>query len=232
MPQKLCVITGVGPGVGSSLVEAFSEAGYTVAMLARSEDRLAALSAQFTNAQSYVCDVSVEAEVVKVSEQILTQHGVPDVVIHNAIAGRMGSFQDIPAQEFNKNFQVNTMGLIYLSQALVPKMLDAGRGMLMVTGSKYAHEANGSMVTFAVAKSSQRLFLESVSPELAADGVAACYAIVDGVVDSESMRGYFPDKKDEFFLQPSVIAQVCLDEVRDSKGSELWISTAGVRRIS
>ena len=161
MSQKVCVITGVGPGVGAALVEAFCIAGYVVAMLARSAERLSTLSGRFDAAIGYPCDVSDAGQVKLVSEQILSEAGCPHVVIHNAIAGRMGSFLDVPAEEFEKNFRVNTMGLIYLAKSFLPSMLAARRGTLMVTGSKYAHEARGDMVTYAVAKSSQRLFLES-----------------------------------------------------------------------
>ena len=222
--MALCIVTGVGPGVGTALVESFCDAGYDVAMLARSEARLEALQATHQSACAYVCDVSDEAQVNEVATQILSERGTPDVVIHNAIAGRMGSFLEVPAEEFARNYQVNTMGLVYLAKALMPSMMQAGRGMLMVTGSKYAHEASGRMVTFAVAKSSQRLFLESVAPELKESGIDTSYVIIDGVVDSESMRGYFPNEADDFFLQPDAIAQICLQEVQTPAQKEIWIS--------
>ena len=226
--MALCIVTGVGPGVGTALVESFCDAGYDVAMLARSEERLEALKetlqAKHQSAHAYVCDVSDEAQVNEVATQILSERGTPDVVIHNAIAGRMGSFLEVPAEEFARNYQVNTMGLVYLAQTLMPSMMAAGRGMLMVTGSKYAHEASGRMVTFAVAKSSQRLFLESVAPELKESGIDTSYVIIDGVVDSESMRGYFPNEADDFFLQPDAIAQICLQKVQTPEQKEIWIS--------
>ena len=220
----LCLVTGVGPGVGTALVKSYSDAGYEVAMLARSTDRLATLEETYKTAHAYPCDVSNESQVNEVAASILNRHGTPEVIIHNAIAGRMGSFIEVPAEEFERNYRVNTMGLVYLAKAFAPAMMDAGQGMLMVTGSKYAHEASGRMVTFAVAKSSQRLFLESIASELKEVGVDTSYVIIDGVVDSESMRGYFPDKDDDFFLQPSSIAQICLNETLNPSQTEIWIS--------
>ena len=193
-------------------------------MLARSSDRLEALQSAHNTAHAYICDVSEESQVNEIADSIMSNHGTPSVVIHNAIAGRMGSFLEVPADEFERNYRVNTMGLVYLSKAFAPAMMDAGQGMLMVTGSKYAHEASGRMVTFAVAKSSQRLFLESIASELKEVGVDTSYVIIDGVVDSESMRGYFPDKDDDFFLQPSSIAQICLNETLNPSQTEIWIS--------
>ena len=56
MAAAVCLITGVGPGTGSALAKRFSEGGYRVALLARSEERLAALEKQLSNAKGYRCD--------------------------------------------------------------------------------------------------------------------------------------------------------------------------------
>ena len=58
MTPKVCLITGVGDGTGAALVERFIEGGYQVAMLARSDDRIAKVSDRFAAAHAYPCDVS------------------------------------------------------------------------------------------------------------------------------------------------------------------------------
>ena len=59
MSQDVCLVTGVGPGTGTALVRRFAE-GYRVAMIARSEGRLAALEAELDGAVAFPCDVSDE----------------------------------------------------------------------------------------------------------------------------------------------------------------------------
>ena len=56
--KNICLITGVGPGTGSALVKRFAAAGYTIAMLARNEQRLADLAAEVPDAHAFACDVS------------------------------------------------------------------------------------------------------------------------------------------------------------------------------
>jgi len=58
MSDQVCVISGVGPGTGSALAKRFAEGGYRVALLARSESRLASLEQELAGAKGYPCDVS------------------------------------------------------------------------------------------------------------------------------------------------------------------------------
>ena len=68
--SKLCLVTGVGPGTGTATVRRFSESGYKVAMLSRSEERLSSLEAEIPNTKAYPCDVSNE-------EQMVTRNLIP-----------------------------------------------------------------------------------------------------------------------------------------------------------
>ena len=57
MLQKVALITGVGPGTGSSLARCFHNDGYKVAMIARNEDRLKTLEDELENSKGFICDV-------------------------------------------------------------------------------------------------------------------------------------------------------------------------------
>ena len=65
MADKVCLVTGVGPGTGAALARRFAE-GYAVAMLARNAERLAELEAEIPAARAYPCDVSDAAELAAV----------------------------------------------------------------------------------------------------------------------------------------------------------------------
>ena len=59
MNRKLCILTGVGPetGTGAEIARYFSENGYHVAMIARTEDNLKNLEKKYKNTTAYPCDV-------------------------------------------------------------------------------------------------------------------------------------------------------------------------------
>src|ERR1700694_950804 len=105
MTAPVCLISGVGPGTGSALARRFAEGGYRVALLARSEERLAALEKELPNAKGYGCDVSDAAQIEATASAVERGIGNPAVVIHNAVGGAFGTFREIDPQILNRNFQ-------------------------------------------------------------------------------------------------------------------------------
>ena len=127
MAEPVCVISGVGPGTGTALVRRFAAEGYRVAMLARTAERLADLAAQVPSAKAYVCDVSDQAQVDAALDLVEREMGAPSVLIHNAVGGAWGTFMEIDPAVLNRNFQVNTMGLLYLARRVAPSMVTAAK---------------------------------------------------------------------------------------------------------
>src|SRR5262249_47300999 len=114
MAEPVCVVSGVGPGTGTALVRRFAAGGYRVAMLARNAQRLSDLTKQVPSAKADACDGSDQAQVDAEMDRIEGEMGPPEVLIHNAVGGGWGTFMEINPAMLNRNFQVNTMGLLYL----------------------------------------------------------------------------------------------------------------------
>jgi short-subunit dehydrogenase len=206
MNAPVCLISGVGPGTGSALAKRFSEGGYRVALLARSEERLAALEKQLSNVKGYGCDVSDPAQIEAVASAVERDLGNPSVVIHNAVGGAFGTFREIDPSILNRNFQVNTMGLLYLARRFSPAMVDAGNGAIVATGNTSALRGKPGFAGFAPTKAAQRILAEAMARELGPQGVHVSYVIVDAVIDLEWTRKRFQDRADEFFIKPHAIA--------------------------
>ncbi|WP_245473244.1 SDR family NAD(P)-dependent oxidoreductase [Bradyrhizobium zhanjiangense] len=98
--------------------------------MARNEERLTALEKELSNARGYRCDVSDAAQVEMVASAVEHDLGKPGVVVHNAVGGAFGTFREIDPAILNRNFQVNTMGLLYLARRFAPAMIDAGKGAI------------------------------------------------------------------------------------------------------
>ncbi len=119
--KKICLVTGVGPGTGRAIVKRFAK-DYTVAMVARNEERLTDIAAQHSNVHAFACDVSDLPALTTTLQQIRSQLGDPEVVVHNAVSGAFGDFMSIEPDVLASNFAVNTMALLHLGQALFPGM--------------------------------------------------------------------------------------------------------------
>jgi NAD(P)-dependent dehydrogenase (short-subunit alcohol dehydrogenase family) len=206
MTAPVCLISGVGPGTGSALAKRFTEGGYRVALLARNEERLAALEKELPNARAYRCDVSARAQVEVVASAVERDLGNPSVVIHNAVGGAFGTFQEIDPSILNRNFQVNTMGLLYLARRFTPAMVGAGSGAFVVTGNTSALRGKPGFAGFAPTKAAQRILAEAIARDLGPRGVHVAYVVVDAVIDLEWTRKRFDGRPDEFFIKPGAIA--------------------------
>ncbi len=207
MAEKICVITGVGPGTGTALARRFAAGGYRVAMLARNGERLVALAAEVKGASAFPCDVSDPSQVDLAAAAIRRELGEPDVVIHNAVGGAFGTFLEIDPKVLNANFQTNTMGLLYLARTFVLGMIAKGAGALIVTGNTSAQRGRAGFAGFAPTKAAQRILSEAIARELGPKGVHVAYLVIDAVIDVPRPRERFPNKADDFFIRPASIAE-------------------------
>ena len=175
-------------------------------MLARDAARLKQLEGEIEGARSFVCDVADEAEVNATVAKVTAKLGVPSVLIHNAVGGGWGTFLDIDPAMLERNFRVNTMGLLYLARAVAPAMIKEGKGAILVTGNTSALRGKANFAGFAPTKAAQRILAQSMARTLGPEGVHVAYFVIDAVIDVPWARSMFSDKPDDFFIAPAAIA--------------------------
>jgi len=201
------VVTGVGPGTGAAIVRRFARGGYAVAMLARDRNRLTLLEREIAHSRAYPCDVTDEAQLDATLAAIRAELGAPKVLIHNAVGGAFGNFLEIDPQVLNRNFQVNTMALLYLARRLVPAMVAAREGAIIATSNTSAFRGKANFAGFAPTKAAQRILAEAMARELGPKGIHVAYVMIDAVIDLEWTRKRWPDAPDDFFITPAAIAE-------------------------
>jgi NAD(P)-dependent dehydrogenase (short-subunit alcohol dehydrogenase family) len=207
MTQAICVVTGVGPGTGSALARRFARGGYRVAMLARDIERLSRLEREIPGCKGFACDVSDAAQVEATADRIGSELGAPEVLVHNAVGGAFGTFLEIDPAVLNRNFQINTMGLLYLARRFAPDMVSKGQGTIIVTGNTSALRGRAGFAGFAPTKAAQRILAEAMARDLGPKGVHVAYIVIDAVIDVPRQRERFNDRPDEFFVSPAAIAE-------------------------
>ena len=108
MSNKICVVTGVGPGTGKAIAERFARGGYTVAMLARDAGRLEEISKRTENTVGFVCDVADEMAIGETLAKVEHDLGQVSCLIHNAVGGALGNFLEVGPEVLEQNFRINT----------------------------------------------------------------------------------------------------------------------------
>ena len=227
MSKRICLVTGVGPGTGTSMVKRFSKGDYRTLMLSRSKERLSELEKIVPNSRSFPCDVSNEIDMEKTINQIKSEEGIPDVLIHNAVRGSRGNFLEIKTKDLLKNFEINTMGLLYLVRGFAKEMIARGSGSIIVTGNTSARRGKAWFANTAPTKAAQRILAESMARELGPRGIHVAYILIDAVIDLGWTREIWSKKSDDFFIQPNAIAEEAWHLVNQKKSA--WTFDVEIR---
>ncbi len=206
MSSKTCIVTGVGPGNGLSLARRFAAGGYRVAMLARSAEKLRDFGREIPGSRTYPADVADAAAVRDAFVRIRADLGPAEVLLHNAGSGAFGPFDQVTLELLELSWRINTYGLLACAREVLPDMLVAGHGVIVVTGATASWRGGAGTAAFASAKAAQRSLAQSMAKSLGPRGIHVAYVIVDGVIDMPVTRGFLRDKPDDFFLKPDAIA--------------------------
>lgn len=205
--RPVCVVLGVGPGNGESLVRKFAGEGYKVAALARDVGRVEALVGSIDAVSAYSCDATDADQVEEVFGQIADTLGPVDTLLYNAGSGSWGGLMDVSLEQLQRSWEVNVQGLFLTAQAVIPSMVEAGRGTIGVTGATASLRGRPFTTAFAQAKGGQRMLAQSLAREFGPQGIHVFYFVIDGVVDIAATRERMKDQPDEFFLKPDEIAE-------------------------
>ncbi len=206
MDPRVCVVTGVGPGTGAALARRFAADGYRVALLARDAERLEKLAAELPGSAAFPVDVADLDALRAALGRVRGELGAPSVLLHNAVAGGFGGYESVSPEDLEHRFRVNVTSLLVLAQELAPAMVRAGQGAIVVTGNTSAWRGKAAFAGFAPTKAAQRILAQSLARSLGPQGVHVAYVVIDAVIDVPWTRRAYPDRPDDFFIQPSGIA--------------------------
>ncbi|MEC4016996.1 SDR family oxidoreductase [Streptomyces sp. H27-D2] len=180
------VVTGASSGIGAATARRLAEAGYRVLLTARREDRVEALAAELTasghEASAYALDVTDRAAVDAFAASL---DGEVGVLVNNA-GGALGADPVASADpaDWRTMFEVNVLGVLNITQALLPALTASGDGTVVVlssTAGLSTYEGGGGYV---VAKHGAHVIAETLRLELCGDPVRVI-EIAPGMVKTD-----------------------------------------------
>ncbi len=133
--MKNILISGGSDGLGKALAKALSSKGHRVVILAPNEEKLKSV-AQEINCAYKVCDVSDWKQVSTATKEVLSEFGNIDVLINNAGVASGGKIEDADPDKIQATFDVNVVGALFLTKALVPAMKQKGDGYIININSQ------------------------------------------------------------------------------------------------
>lgn len=163
-------MTGASSGIGAAMARDLADRGAAVVLVARSAAALDRLSVQLPGSSVVVGDLSTAEGCSGVAEEVLAG-GAPDIVVHNAGAGRWLSVDETPAGESAAMMAVPYLAAFELTRALAPAMVARGSGHLvyMTSVSAFLHVPGSS--GYSAARWAVRALAGLVRADLRGTGV-------------------------------------------------------------
>jgi NAD(P)-dependent dehydrogenase (short-subunit alcohol dehydrogenase family) len=209
--MKVATILGVGPGLGAAIARRFASEGFAVALMARREESVAAVREEIADSGGEALPVATDAtdpdSVAAAFEQVRAELGDPEVFVYNAGAFQMGGVLEISPAKFDECFRANCAGAFYAARQVLPAMVEAGRGTVLLTGATASMRGSARFSALAVGKFGLRALAQSMAREFGPQGIHISHIIVDGQINTPRMREMAPDREEHTLLSADAIAE-------------------------
>ncbi len=128
--QRVAIITGVSSGIGLACAAHLAQQGIRIYGLSRRVPET-----PITNCTFIQTDVTDNASVIEAIRTVLLNEGCIDILINNAGFGIAGSIEDTSAEEAGNQLDVNLLGALRLTTAVLPTMRCQRSGYILNMGS-------------------------------------------------------------------------------------------------
>ena len=212
---KKVLITGASSGIGKAIALLFAREGADLCLVARREKELSKIGKQCraygVKVLNLVTDITIKVQVERMARKSLAAFKKIDILINNAGYGKYGPFTAVPIREWDKMWSVNVRGLVLVTQALVPSMIEQKNGHIVNISSIQGTQASPNSSAYCATKFAVTGLTEALSKELWKDGIKVSAVCPGGVLTP--FLGIPPEQKNQEFLEPEEVAKVVLDVV-------------------
>lgn len=161
--RPLAVVTGASSGIGAATARSLAAAGFHVVVAARRTDRIEALAAEI-DGTAVTCDVTDAGSVADLAAAVGPRL---DVLVNNA-GGAFGStpVAEADTDDWRRMYDVNVIGLMQVTRALLPALLAAEAGIICNVGSTAGRTAYEGGAGYTAAKHGTKVVTETLRLEL------------------------------------------------------------------
>ena len=196
---KTAVVTGASSGIGEAAVRLLAREGCNVVLAARREDRLKALAAELgERALAAPADVTDPAACAALVARTLERFGSLEILVNNAGLGLYGSIADGDPEDWRKMFDVNVLGVLYVTRAAVRQMLRQGAGDVVFVSSlagRRVPRADGTV--YAATKHAVNAVAEGLRMDVHEKGIRVIN-VEPGLVRTEFPESSYPSAEEYY----------------------------------
>ncbi len=183
LADRCAVVTGASSGIGAATANSLAREGCSVALVARRERRLDALASEIDGETLVVStDVTDEDAVDAMAEEVRSAFGGVDLLVNNAGVARGGPVAETDRDELRRSLRVNLEGVLNVTHALLPTVLESGLGDVITVSSLSARYPQEGGSTYTASKFGVNGFMRSLRKEMADEPVRVTVVMPGPVV--------------------------------------------------
>jgi NAD(P)-dependent dehydrogenase (short-subunit alcohol dehydrogenase family) len=172
LKDKVVIVTGGGQGLGEAFAKGCAREGAKVVIVDVNEETGKKVEQEIgENAVFIRTDVSQRPQVQAMVDEVMKRFGRIDVLINNAGVHAGGKFWEETDEIWRRMFEVNVMGVVYCSQAVVPIMMKQGKGKIINVSSKAAIVGEPYHAAYSASKGAVLSLTRAMAAELAQYGI-------------------------------------------------------------
>jgi NAD(P)-dependent dehydrogenase (short-subunit alcohol dehydrogenase family) len=199
MSERVAIVTGAGGELGRSTAEKLVAAGFSVAGIDRSEEKLKELPDSAWHAAADPADPAAARAVV---DRIAAEVGPPGVLVNTIGTYHLGDAMSATPEDLRHMIDVNVGPALWLTQAVVPYLRDRGSGVIVHVAARQGLEPAAGLATYAVSKAALVHLIRVLDLELRPLGIRV-NGVAPQLLNTAATRPY---------LTPEVLAQAVAPE--------------------
>jgi NAD(P)-dependent dehydrogenase (short-subunit alcohol dehydrogenase family) len=220
MRKRVAVVAGVGPGLGAALVRKLVGEGCCIGMFARSPEFIGKLAAELgPQALPVPVDVSDAKQVAAGFRKVRQQLGPVEILIAHASGSVGEGLMKTTPDQFEQSWRVAVLGAFLCAREAVPDMLKLGAGAIIFTGATSSVRGRGGAVAFSSSKFAVRGLFQSLAVELWPKGIHVAHVIIDGVIETPTVRKIYKRSSKEPLLKPETIANAYWNLIQQERSA-------------
>ena len=207
--QRTVVVTGAAGNLGSAVANAFAERGARCVLVGHDRESLVRRFGEEDGRRLFVAaDLARQADADAVANAAMAKFGRIDVLCNIVGGFRMGEpVHRTSDATWQFLFDLNARSVLDMARAIVPKMLDAGRGAIVNVAAYAALKASANMGAYAASKSVVVRLTEAMAAELREHGINV-NCVLPTIIDTPENRRAMPNADPTRWVAPDDLARV------------------------
>jgi len=202
------MVTGARGNLGRAVVDAFIAAGARVATVDRATGAGDVPTVVDDHRFAVFADLLDADSTRSAADAVFAHFGRIDILCNVAGGFAMGApVHETPDALFRRMFDLNAMSVVHTAQAVVPRMIAAGRGRIVNVAAASAQRGQANMAAYVAAKGAVIRLTESMAAELRPHGIGVT-CILPTTIDTPENRAAMPDADTRQWTPPAEIAEV------------------------